>query len=108
MGALEMECKDEALNSQLYSNRAAVSLRLKEYNKAVDDCRTALRLDKENSKASYRAAKASEAQGLTSQALAFCEYTLRLKPGEKELMDMKKRLSARLDNEDQGRVRDRK
>merc|ERR1740130_776292 len=51
--ALEMECTDKALNSQLYSNRAAV------------------RLDTKNAKASYRAAKAADGQGLTTQAIAF-------------------------------------
>lgn len=101
--ALEMECDNKALNSQLYSNRAAVSARLKEYERAVNDCRVAVRLDAENHKASYRAAKASEALGLTSQALTFLQHTLRHKPDEKEVLDMKKRLRVRLDNEDKNR-----
>merc|ERR1719230_626724 len=69
---LEMECADSKINSQLHSNRAAVSIRLKEYDKAVDDCRKAIKLDPSNVKAIFRAAKASEALGLTSQALEFC------------------------------------
>jgi len=105
---LEMESKDKAVNSQLYCNRAAVSLKIKEYEKAVNDCRHALRLEPDNHKASYRAAKASEALGLTSQALAFCVDALRSAAQEKELQDMKKRLSKRLDAEEHGRQEDRK
>merc|ERR1712238_59775 len=102
-----MECKDQALNSQLHSNRAAVSLRLKEYDKAVNDCRCAIKLDPSNAKAPFRAAKASEALGLTSQALAFCKDALQLMPGEKEVRDMKVRLTRRLEKEDKGRREDR-
>lgn len=105
---LEMECKDEALNSQLYSNRAAVSLRLKEYDKAVNDCRCAIKLDSSNTKAQFRAAKASEALGLTSQALEFCKDAVRLMPNEKEVRDMQARLMQRLQTEEQGRVKDRR
>lgn len=105
--ALEMECTDKALNSQLYSNRAAVSLRLKEYTKAVDDCRTALRLDTKNSKASYRAAKAADGQGLTSQAIAFCDHAINLLPEDKDLPIMKKRLVKRLEKEEKAREQDR-
>jgi tetratricopeptide (TPR) repeat protein len=99
---------DQALKSQLYSNRAAVSLRLNEYSKAVNDCRQALRLESGNAKASFRAAKASEALGLTSQALSFCDHALKQMPGEKELRDMQKRLSEQLKREDGTRLEDRK
>lgn len=105
--ALEMECKDEALNSQLYSNRAAVSLRIKENAKAANDCREAVKLDKSNAKAHFRGAKASEAMGLTAQALDFCRDALKLLPGEKELREMQKRLSTSLAREDEGREADR-
>lgn len=105
--ALEMECENKALNSQLHSNRAAISLRLNEYHQAVNDCRVALRLDPDNHKASYRGAKACEAQGLTLQALAFVSHSLRYKPDEKELVDMKKRLELRLKREEQAREHDR-
>jgi len=105
--ALEMESKDKAVNSQLYCNRAAVSLRVKEYEKAVNDCRQALKIDADNHKASYRAAKASEAQGLTAKALMFCTDALR-NSEDKEIRMMKIRLTDRLKSEESGRQDDRK
>ncbi|CAK0859174.1 unnamed protein product, partial [Prorocentrum cordatum] len=76
------------LNSQLYSNRAAVSLRVGEYQKAVDDCRRAILQDPANIKARFRGAKASEALGLTSQAIRFCDGALALSPAEKEVLQL--------------------
>merc|ERR1719282_1686603 len=82
---LEMECKDKALNSQLHSNRAAVSMRMKANDKAIDDCRRAIELDPKNTKAWYRGAKASEALGLTEQGLKFCKGALEASPDDEQL-----------------------
>mmetsp|Transcript_110255 Transcript_110255/g.299079 ORF Transcript_110255/g.299079 Transcript_110255/m.299079 type:complete len:380 (+) Transcript_110255:106-1245(+) len=100
---LEMECKDGTLNSQLYSNRAAVSLRVGEYQKAVDDCRRAILQDPANIKARFRGAKASEALGLTSQAIRFCDGALALSPAEKEVLQLRERLARQLAKEEKGR-----
>lgn len=100
---LEMEGKDGALNSQLYSNRAAVSLRVEEYQKAVEDCRRAIQQDPANIKARFRGAKSSEALGLTSQAIKFCDGALALSPGEKEVRQLRERLARQLDEEEKGR-----
>jgi len=102
---LEMECKDDKMNSQLHSNRAAVSLRLKEYDKAVDDCKLAIKLDPTNTKATFRASKASEALGLTSQALEFCAEAKKLAPKEAEIAQAYKRLTQRLAREDAERAK---
>merc|ERR1719401_1923772 len=98
---LEMQCKDDKLNSQLHSNRAAVSMRLKEYAKAVDDCRRAIKLDSTNTKAYYRGAKSPEALNLTQQALALCKGALETKPDDKELLQMRKKLEKRAAEEEQ-------
>mmetsp|Transcript_19887 Transcript_19887/g.42489 ORF Transcript_19887/g.42489 Transcript_19887/m.42489 type:complete len:389 (-) Transcript_19887:189-1355(-) len=85
---LEMDCKDNVLNAVLHSNRAAVSMRIKQNDKAVDDCRRAIKLDPKNMKAYYRGAKSSEALGLTEQALKFCKGALQLKADDAELKQM--------------------
>lgn len=105
---LEMECKDNSLNAQLHSNRAAVSLRLGEYNRAMDDCRAAIRLDPANVKAYFRATKASDALGLTSQALKFCEAGLQVSPAEKEMQQLQKRLAQACQREEADRQRDQR
>jgi len=97
---LEMECKDDKINSQLHSNRAAVSLRLKEYAKAIDDCRKAIKLDDGNAKAYYRGAKCSEALNLTKQGLLFCIGALKTKSDDKELLQMRKKFEKKLEEEE--------
>lgn len=104
---LEMECADTSLNSQLHSNRAMVSFRLKEHSKAVDDCRKAIELDSSNLKAYFRAAKASESLGLTAQALGFCADALKKSPAEKELLQLRANLERRLEHEQQDRAKAR-
>ena len=89
---LEMECKDDKLNSVLHSNRAAVGLKLGEHLKVVDDCRSAVRLDPQNLKAWFRGAQASEALGLAEQGLTFCRGALRIEPKEPEVLRIQKQL----------------
>eukprot|EP00928_Gymnodinium_smaydae_P072731 TRINITY_DN56034_c0_g1_i1.p1 TRINITY_DN56034_c0_g1~~TRINITY_DN56034_c0_g1_i1.p1 ORF type:complete len:404 (+),score=80.80 TRINITY_DN56034_c0_g1_i1:66-1277(+) len=105
---LEVECKDAALNSQLHSNRAAVSMRLKQWTKAVEDCRQAVKLDATNLKAWFRGAKSCEALGLTSKALEFCEEAKKLSPKEAEIVQMYSRLKKRLEKENADREKARK
>jgi len=102
---LEMECSDKALNSQLHSNRAALSLRVEQYDKAVDDSRKAIELDPSNLKAYFRGAKASEALGLTGQALRFCAAALRQRPEEQDFLKLQASLSKRLEREERDRQR---
>eukprot|EP00933_Yihiella_yeosuensis_P083710 TRINITY_DN97964_c0_g1_i1.p1 TRINITY_DN97964_c0_g1~~TRINITY_DN97964_c0_g1_i1.p1 ORF type:complete len:403 (-),score=101.60 TRINITY_DN97964_c0_g1_i1:110-1270(-) len=89
---LEMECKDEKLNSVLHSNRAAVSLKLGEWVKCVEDCRIAIRKNSDNLKAYFRAARASEALSLAKQGLLFCDGALKISPKEPDLLRLQKQL----------------
>ncbi|UKJ89885.2 hypothetical protein MACJ_003139 [Theileria orientalis] len=66
------ESKDPVVNSQLYSNRALVYLRLGEYVKCVNDCRHSIKFDKFNYKSYYRGSMASFNLSLYKQALLFC------------------------------------
>jgi len=93
---LEMECKDKCLNSQLHSNRAAVSMRMKANDKAIDDCRKAIELDPKNTKAFYRGATASESLGLTEQALKFCQGALESTPEDQQLKRLQSKLKKQL------------
>lgn len=104
---LEMEGKDLAVNSQLHSNRAAVSLRLKEYDKAVIDSRMALKLDPTNVKAAFRAAQASDGLKLTAQALDFCEKALAISPKDAGLLQLQTKLKKTLAREDAARAKAR-
>lgn len=98
---LEMECKDKALNSQLHSNRAAVSIRMKANDKAIDDCRRAIELDSKNTKAWFRGATASEALGLTGQALKFCMGALESSPDDQQLKRFQSKLKKQLAKEEE-------
>mmetsp|Transcript_38267 Transcript_38267/g.101213 ORF Transcript_38267/g.101213 Transcript_38267/m.101213 type:complete len:385 (-) Transcript_38267:98-1252(-) len=103
---LEMECKDKSLNSQLHSNRAAVSMRMKANDKAIDDCRRAIELDPKNTKAWFRGAKASEALGITEQGLKFCEGALETSPDDQQLKTLQSKLKKQFAKEqEQHRLR---
>merc|ERR1712039_797479 len=53
-------------------------------------------------------AKASEALGLTAQALKFCEGGLNIAPGDKEMKQLHKRLLQALEREEEGRSKDKR
>mmetsp|Transcript_38378 Transcript_38378/g.96126 ORF Transcript_38378/g.96126 Transcript_38378/m.96126 type:complete len:292 (-) Transcript_38378:788-1663(-) len=69
---IEAGSSDNTVNSQLYSNRAMIRLKLDEHVECVDDARKAIELDPTNVKAYFRAAKASYYLHLFEQAIQFC------------------------------------
>jgi tetratricopeptide (TPR) repeat protein len=83
---LAAACPDTALNALLYSNRAAVHLRLENYGSALRDCKSALLIEPGLEKVWFRAAKAClktvkivEAQDCIQRGLAVfktCSYLL--------------------------------
>mmetsp|Transcript_48905 Transcript_48905/g.79372 ORF Transcript_48905/g.79372 Transcript_48905/m.79372 type:complete len:317 (-) Transcript_48905:303-1253(-) len=91
---IDMECKDDKLNSVLHSNRAAVSLKMGLHIKVTEDCRKAARLDASNLKAWYRGARGSEALGLAHQGLKFCDGALRIDPKEPDVLRVQKNLES--------------
>lgn len=105
---LEMECSDKVLISQLHSNRAAVSMRMGEQDRAVDDCRQAIKADPNNVKAYFRAAKASQELGLTQQALEFCAEAARVAPQDAEVRKLHTFLKSCLEKESATRQEERR
>jgi len=89
--ALEMESGDKYVVSQIHSNRAQVALYLKEYDKAVNDCRSAIHLDYTNKKAYYRGAKASLELGLARQAIKFLKKLMEVDPDSSEVKALYRR-----------------
>ncbi|KAI7867254.1 hypothetical protein BDF14DRAFT_697574 [Spinellus fusiger] len=64
-----------------YINRAMAYLKLKEYNKVIDDCTIGLGLQPDNVKALWRRSTAYTALGNTEKAKKDLERLLRLEPG---------------------------
>jgi tetratricopeptide (TPR) repeat protein len=95
---LAAACPDKSLNSLLYSNRAAVHLRLENYGSALRDCKSALLIDPEMEKAWFRAAKAClktfkivEAQDCIQRGLAVCYfyvYNKKVNPENESLLSI--------------------
>lgn len=73
---IDEQCGNAKLNSQLHANRAQVLLQLGNFGKAVKDCLDALKFDRGNVKAYFRAAKASAALHRHEHVLAFCREGL--------------------------------
>jgi len=103
----ENESKDNVLTASLLSNRAAVGIRVEEYDKSINDCLLAIKSDPTNVKAYFRGAKASEALGLTARAINFCRDGLLISPGEKQMKQLQKSLEKTLVEEEAAREKDR-
>lgn len=106
---LEQECSDKVLNSQLHSNRAAVSMRMEQWAKAIEDCKKAVELDPTNVKALYRASLSSDALGLTAEAIKYCDAALAHAENEEaqKMRRLRATLAKKLEKEDKAREKER-
>jgi len=87
---LEVKCRDDVLNAQLYGNRAHVRInKLLQYDEALKDCSMAIQLDPQNVKNYWRAAKASICLELHADAVEFCERGLAHKADDDDLWVMR-------------------
>ena len=59
--AIKIKCDSATTNAKLHANRAALNLKLKNYGKVVQDCKTCLKYDPEYLKGYYRYGKALNA-----------------------------------------------
>ncbi|KAM7191038.1 hypothetical protein V8F20_009470 [Naviculisporaceae sp. PSN 640] len=80
--------KQLALLEQLYVNRAACHLELKNYRSCTLDCAHALRLNPRNIKAFYRSSKALLAVSRVEEALDSCTRGLQIDPSNKALQQI--------------------
>lgn len=80
--------KEGAVLEQLYANRAASQLSLKNYRLCVADCGAVLRLNPRNSKALFRSAKALLAVGRLAEADDACARGLELEPSSGPLRSL--------------------
>lgn len=91
--ALPAEERDESFNmpeltAQIYSNRAAVHLELKNYGSCRSDAAKAIRHDPSNVKAYFRGAKASRLLRKPADTLRYCAEGLKRDPGNKLLLKL--------------------
>lgn len=80
---------DQLLMAQLYNNRAAVHLALKNFGFAAKDAALSISSDQGNVKAFWRAAKASLSLKKISEAEIFCQKGLGLFPDNSDLIVLK-------------------
>ncbi|KAK9833531.1 hypothetical protein WJX81_002203 [Elliptochloris bilobata] len=86
---LDMRCRDAALVSALFANRAQAQLLLGNQRSALDDALAALRADDRNVKAHYRAARAATALGDFECAAAACDSGLALDPDSPDFRSLR-------------------
>ena len=84
---LEEKCDNQKLNAILYSNRAAINLLLGNSRKVINDCTEAVKLDKSNIKAYFRAATACSKLENYGEAIEWADNGLFIDPANKTLMD---------------------
>ncbi|KJR85834.1 TPR repeat protein [Sporothrix schenckii 1099-18] len=87
--------QQHALLAQLYGNRAACQLELRNYRSCTLDCGCALRLNSANTKAWFRSAKALLALDKTDEADEACAGGLAVDPQNASLLRLSKDIAAR-------------
>ena len=83
--------------SQLYSNRAAVHLRLRNHRAVLNDCANAVRVWPENVKAHHRAGTAALALHKLDEATAHCNAGLAVDAENKALAKLHAQIEAKLE-----------
>lgn len=84
---LEEMCDNAKLNAILHCNRAAINLLLGNSRKVITDCAEAIKLDKSNVKAYFRAASACSKLENYSEAIEWADKGLSIDPANKTLVD---------------------
>ncbi|KAI9209518.1 uncharacterized protein BJ171DRAFT_418357 [Polychytrium aggregatum] len=104
---IDAKANDDALNSVLFSNRAAVNLELGNYRRTLNDCASALKFNPANVKAYYRSAKACLALDKYEEALDCCERGLLHDPQNKALVAEKGKVVKKMAERDEKQRRQR-
>ena len=79
-----------------FKNRAACFLKMKEYEKALDDCVSALSIVSSDTKALYRYAQALEGMGKEAESLVQLKKLLSIDPRNKDANEMARQLMVSL------------
>lgn len=98
--------KQKQLLEQLYGNRAACHLELRNYRSCTSDCAGALRLNARNVKALYRSAKALAAVGRVAEAVDACARGLAVDPDNAALRAVEREIAAQISAAAAARRRD--
>lgn len=85
---IQSKCRNESLNSVLFSNRAAVHLELGNYGSCLNDCAAAIRFDMNNLKAYYRSVKSLYALDRVDEGIEFCHLAMVADPDNVELQSL--------------------
>lgn len=92
--ALGLKCKDQALNSVIFSNRAHVHMLNRNWGRALADCKSGIDADGSNVKAYFRATKCCNTLHKTQYAMLFAEKGLRRDKGNAALKTELKKAKA--------------
>lgn len=86
---IKTKCKDVDLLAQLHNNRAAANFMLKNYRSSLNDCKLALKLKPNYTKALNRAATCSFHVKDYDQCIDLCDQLLDISPTDKTILHLK-------------------
>ena len=101
--ALDLKCKDQKLNSVIYSNRAHLHMLNRNWGRALADCKAAIDADPSNVKAYFRATKCCNTLHKTQYAVLFAEHGLRRDKGNTALKSELKKAKAAYKKENESK-----
>lgn len=86
---LKQNCKDNVLNSKLYSNKALINLKFKNYREVTNDCLKAIELNPQFIKPYFRCAKAFLYLEQYKESIDICEKGLKIEEKNEEILQVK-------------------
>ncbi|KAL4438075.1 hypothetical protein ABPG74_016854 [Tetrahymena malaccensis] len=96
---IEARSSEKDVNAQLHNNRALMNMKLKNFGKAIDDCKMAIKYDEKFIKAYFRKAQIESLLRRYDESLLTCLTGLQHEPNNKELLDIKKESEKQIENE---------
>ncbi|KAM7426074.1 Tetratricopeptide repeat protein 4 [Porites harrisoni] len=88
---IKVNCRDDELNSKLYSNRATCHFYLGNYRESLNDAKAAIELHPHYIKAIARGACACFELGLYEEAIIWCDKGLAISKNHQRLLEIKMR-----------------
>jgi len=87
---IDQNCNDDEINSKLYSNRALVNIKLRNYRSVIEDCDISIKLNPTFVKPRYRKAFAHYRLDKFDECIKICDAAIQISPKTEDLHILRK------------------
>ncbi|EGR34157.1 tetratricopeptide repeat protein, partial [Ichthyophthirius multifiliis] len=101
---IDAQGKDKEINAILYNNRALMNIQLKNFGKAIDDCKQAILQVPYFTKAYYRKAQVEQKLRKYQDCIETLKQGLVFDKNNKEMINLQKQVEQQLDEEEKKKI----